>query len=83
MPKERTPESGVPIGARVKRALPAFAGGRKGDVRLPAENAGERDPRLPPPSAIDRMREGMDVVRGLGKQSRRRETGKRARGRNA
>lgn len=84
MPKERTPESGVPLKEKVKRALPSWAGGRKGDVRLPAQNAGERDPRLPPPTAIDNMRESMDVIRGLGKQSRRSEgRGKRATARRA
>lgn len=83
MPKERTPESGVPIMTKLKRQLPSFAGGRKKDIRLPAENPGERDPRLPAPNAIERMKESLDVVRGLGKQSRRRSTGRAARGRNA
>lgn len=73
MPKERTPESGVPIGEKLKRARPTMLGGRKGDIRLPSENAGERDPRLPAASPVDRMRESMDVIRGLGKQSRRAE----------
>jgi hypothetical protein len=77
MPKERTKESGVPIGTKLKRQLPF----RPKDIRLPRERADDRDPRLPPAGPLEGVREGLEVIKNVGRQSRR--SNGRSRGRNA
>lgn len=64
MPKDRTPEEGVPLTTRISRHFR----GSSGDIELPTE--GRRDPRLPAkgPDVLGALREskkGLSQVRSL------------------
>ena len=64
MPKDRTPEEGVPI---LKRAARLTRFGRGEDRQLPLPAGQKPDPRLTAPA--DDMRRGLDTVRGLMKKT--------------
>ena len=64
MPKERTPEEGVPL---YKKALRLTRFGRGEDRSLPLPAGQKPDPRLTAPA--DDMRRGLDTVRGLMKKT--------------
>lgn len=67
MPQNATPESDVPFMEKLKRMLPSMLGGYPGDVRLPMEPGGQRDPRLGPGSLFDAIVAGNDQVKALGR----------------
>ncbi len=69
MPDNRTPESGVPIMEQLKRMLPGFLGGYPGDTELPRQPGIQRDPRLPAPSPLEALREGLQGLGALGAPS--------------
>ena len=82
MPKDRTPESGVPL---YKRAQRLVGKGRGTDIPLPMGARDQRDPRLPPdPAETGRaIREGLESVRGLMKKTSARAASRTARTRRA
>jgi hypothetical protein len=65
MPKDRTPEAGVPWSTRISR----YVRGSRGDVELPMPAGGRRDRRLPEkPDVLGSLREakkGLTKVREI------------------
>lgn len=70
MPKERTPEEGVPLLTKVGR----LTGRSRGkDISLPMPAGGKKDPRLPASlsdvhNALGEARKGLTKVRELSKR---------------
>jgi len=68
MPRDRTPEEGVPLTTRITRTM----GGRGKDVSLPMPPGGRRDPRLPREVNVSGQFKaagrGLATVRELGKR---------------
>jgi len=67
-PREPMPMLGSPGASGLQRLMQIIGiGGEGSDVRLPMPSSGQRDPRLPPPSPFEMIRQGLDQVQDLGR----------------